>query len=115
MACLRPEGDFGSLTLRWLSCSQDCLNKPMYKNRLQRVGLPTLKFRQAGLPTEARRAQVGGDGSRGYNLYSIPASFSRSVKLHKNNQAGEEIVLEVANAKALSSFRDQCLLEDRKG
>jgi len=57
---------------------------------------------------------IGGDGKRGYNLYSIPASLCKVVREHKNRQQGEEIVLQTINSQELCFFKELCLFDEGK-
>ncbi len=53
-------------------------------------------------------------GEKGYNLFSIPTSFTRYAVQHGKVQAGEEVILEIINSKELRSFSDRCLLQSRR-
>ena len=59
--------------------------------------------------------KVGGDGSSGYNLFSIAACLSKVVREHTNKQLGEEVELQIINAQQLRLFQERCLLEYRRG
>ena len=64
--------------------------------------------------TDCVVVSIGGDGSRGYNLYSIPASVYKVMKAHGKMQSGEEVMLEVINSQELSAFSERCLLQSRR-